>query len=147
MTDSGYFRSLRFGLWALLLVCSAAFGSDEEMPYGVWKTTEYHIDGTVLPLDGLMIITPGYFIGNTTFDADGDGELDANANSGPITVEDGKIRLLQWMQLHWRSSGDGHFLKEDVPEDINYSVEDNRLIFHFPSGNKYVSVRLSHLPQ
>ena len=115
----------------------------DERVYGVWNTVEYNIAGSVVPMKGLMIITPGYFISNTVFDADGDGKPDANANSGSITIEDGKIKMQQWMQLHWRSNGEDHFLKEDIPEDINYTVEDNRLIFHFPSGNAYISERLS----
>jgi hypothetical protein len=140
------FTSFIFGL----LIIAPIHGDSDVLHgasdlYGVWETTEYNIGGTKLPLKGLMIITPDYFIGTTIFDSDGDGKLDANANSGPIAVEDGTIKLLQWMQLHWRSGGEGHFLKEDVPEDINYTIEENRLIFHFPSGNKYISERLSGL--
>ncbi|MFT5351373.1 MAG: hypothetical protein ACI909_000936 [Planctomycetota bacterium] len=116
--------------------------SDDDL-YGTWGPSEYIVNGKLTPLRGIMIITPDYFVGNTIFDADGDGEPDANANSGPIVVVNGTIKLQQWMQLHWRSNGEGHFLKEDVPEDIKYTIEENRLIFHFPSGNKYISERLS----
>ncbi len=137
----GVFNVIVLTLFALLCVCRPSF-ADEQL-YGVWKTVEYQIGSTILPLEGLMIITPKYFISNTVFDADGDGHPDANANSGPITIEDGKIKLLQWMQLHWRSDGKGHFLNTGIPEDIVYTVDGCRLIFHFPTGNKYISERLS----
>ena len=117
----------------------------DDAVYGVWKTLKYDIGDEAIPLKGLMIIAPGYFIGNTIFDVDGDGKPDANANSGPITIKDGKIKITQWMQLHWRSGKEGHFLKENIPEDIDYTVEGNRLIFHFPSGNRYISERLGNL--
>lgn len=137
----------KFLIKCLYLLCLISFLSNtayaDERVYGVWKTIEYNVGSKVVPLKGLMIIVPGYFIGNTLFESDGDGQLDANANSGPITIENGTIRMLQEMQLHWRSNGEGHFLKEDIPEDINYTVEGDRLIFHFPSGNKYISERLS----
>ena len=70
-----------------------------------------------------------------------------------MTVEDGVIKLMQWMQLHWRpkeGSGNfsnpnnpvGNFLRIDIPEEIHYTIEGDKLIFHFPSGNKYISQRV-----
>ena len=97
-------------------------------------------------------MTPGYFVSNVTFDIEGDGILEGNANSGPMTVENGVIKLTQWMQLHWRPgkeadfsnpvNPDGNFLRIDIPEDINYTIEGDKLIFHFPSGNKFISIRV-----
>jgi hypothetical protein len=134
-----------------LLATSAVHGDDEL--YGTWKPVEYQMGENSMPLRGVMIITPGYFVGNTTFDVEGDGILEANANSGPITVENGKIVLMQWMQLHWRpnepeadfsnpENPQGTFLRTDIPEVIEYTVEGDQLVFHFPSGNKYISKRL-----
>jgi len=120
----------------------ATAASPTEALYGVWEPIEYRVAGETIPLRGLMIVTPGYFAGKTTFDMDGDGARDANANAGPIEIRDGTIHLQQWMQLHWRSAGDGSFLKEDVPEDIPYEIDGDRLTFHFPSGNSYLSRRL-----
>lgn len=129
----------------VLQACAVTPNESDNPLYGVWETVEYNIVGTPVPLKGIMIITPGWFVGNVTFDADGDGIQDANANSGPIVVEGNVIKLMQWMQLHWRSAGNDHFLKEGVPEDINFTIEGNRLIFHFPSGNRYISERLRDL--
>lgn len=131
---------------------SAAANCDENL-YGTWEPLEYKMGEDSLPLRGVMVITPGYFVGNTTFDIEGDGVLEANANSGPITVEDGKMHLIQWMQLHWRGleaapdfsnpeNPQGTFLRIDIPEEIVYTIDDDYLIFHFPSGNQYISKRL-----
>ena len=130
-----------FGVGLLYLLFVFNVYSDDAL-YGTWNPIEYNIGGEVTALRGIMIITSDYFVGNTTFDADGDGILEANANSGPITIENGVIKMIQWMQLHWREKEpEGHFLRIDIPEDINYTVEGDRLIFHFPSGNKYISER------
>ena len=88
----------------MLYILLVPWGYADEALYGAWSPLEYNIGGESVPLRGIMIITPHYFVGNTTFDADGDGVLEANANSGPITVENGVIKMLQWMQLHWREN-------------------------------------------
>ena len=127
-------------MFYLLMVPSVY--SDDDL-YGVWSPFEYNLGGEAVSLRGIMIITPNYFVGNTTFDADGDGVIEANANSGPITIENGVIKMIQWMQLHWRENDpEEHYLGIDIPEDIVYTVEGDRLIFHFPSGNKYISERV-----
>ncbi len=132
-----------FCKFTLLFLTMSIAHADDDL-YGVWEPIEYNIAGEALPLRGVMIITPGYFVGNTTFDIEGDGVLEANANSGPITVENGVIKLMQWMQLHWRvNDHEGHFLREDIPEEIHYTISEDRLFFHFPSGNTYISQRLS----
>jgi len=129
-------------LLAALMIQQAMAQTDERL-YGTWRPVTYEIAGQSTPVNGLMVITKKYFIGNITFDQDGDGVLEANANCGPITVEDGKINIVQWMQLHWRENDpEGNFLREGSPEEINYSIEDDRLVFHFPSGNRYISERL-----
>ena len=116
--------------------------ADEQL-YGTWRPVTYEIDGKITPLKGLMIITEGYFIGNVTFDKEGDGVLEANANAGPITVGNGTIKIIQWMQLHWRENSPAdNFLNEDTTEEIKYTIEDQKLIFHFPTGNRYISERL-----
>ena len=127
----------------MLYILMAPFVYSDDDLYGAWSPLKYNIGGEAVPLRGIMIITPNYFVGNTTFDTDGDGVFEANANSGPITVENGVIKMIQWMQLHWRENDpEEHFLRIDIPEDIVYSVEGDRLIFHFPSGNKYISERV-----
>lgn len=130
---------------AFLMILTSMISSvsaDEDI-YGVWEPTTYLNAGKELPVRGIMIITPEYFVANTTFDFDEDGVLEANANSGPITVEDGVIKLNQWMQLHWRTNvPDENFLRINVPEDIKYTIEGDRLIFHFVTGNKYISKRV-----
>lgn len=116
---------------------------DQEDIYGVWRTTEYRIAGKEVQLNGLMIIEPGFLIANTTFDSNGDGILEANANSGPMVIDDGRIKLLQWMQLHWRPTQPAeNFLRENVAEEIPYEIKGDRLIFNFPSGNSYTSERI-----
>lgn len=127
----------------VLLALVAPVGQADEDLYGVWSPVEYVIGDKVYPLRGLMIFTPNYFVANTTFDLDEDGVLEANANSGSLTVENGTLKLDQWMQLHWREhEPEGHFLRVDVPENIDYTIEGDQLIFHFPSGNRYISKRL-----
>ena len=129
-------------LLAPLLIQPAKAQTDERL-YGTWHPVTYEVAGRPTPVEGLMVITKGYFIGNITFDQDGDGVLEANANCGPISVEDGRIKIVQWMQLHWRENDpEGNFLAEGVPEEVEYTIEDERLVFHFPSGNRYISERL-----
>lgn len=119
---------------------------DSEMPYGVWRATFYEIEGVQHKQDGLIIITPDFLMSNTIFDADGDIYPDANANSGPIKIEDDVIVMEQWMQLHWRTADDeGNFLTQGVVERIPYKVEGDLLIFEFPSGNRYTSTREAYL--
>lgn len=128
-------------VFMLFFILISAAHSDEDL-YGTWIPLQYNLGDKVLDLRGIMIITPNYLVANTTFDTDGDGVLEANANSGPIIVENNTIKLNQWMQLHWRQKDlEGNFLRVDIPEDIIYSIEGDRLIFNFPSGNKYISER------
>ena len=116
--------------------------SDERL-YGTWQTTHYNINGTDHDMEGLMIITPTYFIGNTIYNIEGQAAPNANANSGPYVIEDGKIVITQWMQLHWRPQDEKeNYLTQGVVEEIPYRFEDGNLIFFFPSGNSYVSRRL-----
>ncbi|MEJ8567941.1 hypothetical protein [Elongatibacter sediminis] len=136
---SAMFLCALFASWPLL-------ASDPEL-YGVWEPIEYVVDGTVTPLRGAMIVTPGYLVANAIYDGDGDGVLEANATSGPITVANNTITYMQWVQLHYRPSGEGNELHENVEYDINYTIEDDRLIFHFPSGNRYISKRLAGLEE
>lgn len=134
---------IRYLLTLMILTSVVSSASADEDIYGVWKPTTYLNAGKELPVQGIMIITPEYFVANTTFDFDEDGVPEANANSGPITIEDGVIKLTQWMQLHWRvNSTDENFLRINVPEDIQYTIEDDRLVFHFSTGNKYISERM-----
>jgi hypothetical protein len=138
----GVVSALVASLLAGAAAIAAADESDERL-YGTWRTVEYTLGGRAVPLRGLMIITPRYIVGNTIFDEDGDGTPEANANAGSIEVAGGVIRILQWMQLHWRpNEPQAHFLREDVIEEIPYAIEGGRLIFRFPSGNRYVSERL-----
>ncbi len=116
--------------------------SDDRL-YGTWQTTHYNINGKEHDMTGLMIITPSYFIGNTIFNIGDQAAPSANANSGPYVIEDGKIVITQWMQLHWRPNDEKeNFLTQGVVEEIPYRFEDGNLIFFFPSGNRYVSRRL-----
>lgn len=111
--------------------------------HGTWQTTHYNIDGKDYDMEGLMIITPGYFLGNTIYSIEGQAAPNANVNSGPYVIEDGKIVITQWMQLHWRPNDENeNFLTQGVVEEIPYRFEDGNLIFFFPSGNRYVSRRL-----
>ena len=117
--------------------------------YGVWRPIIYEFGGIEHPIEeGLMVITPNYLIATAIYDLDGDGQSDANANHGPIEfVEPGKLMMDQKMQLHWRTSdNEGHFFKKDIPEEINYTVEGDRLIFHFPddrgASQRWISERV-----
>lgn len=126
----------------LLFISTASLAHADDDLYGVWKPTTYKIDGKDHPIKGIMIITPNYFVANTTFDLNEDGILEANANSGPLTIENGTIKVNQWMQLHWRQDDPAeNYLRVNVPEDINYTIDGNQLIFHFPTENKYISER------
>lgn len=111
--------------------------------YGTWQTTSYNVQGEDYEMDGLMIITPKYFVGNTIYSIEGQSAPNANANSGPYVIKDGKIFITQWMQLHWRPDDEKeNYLTQGVVEEIPYRFEDGNLVFFFPSGNKYVSHRL-----
>lgn len=135
-------------LAVLLTICFGGFtapalAESDARLHGTWRTVSYTVQGTVHEMNGLMIITPDYFMANTTFDIDGDGRVDGNANSGPYRTRDGKIVLTHWMQLHWRpADADGNFLSVGDVEAIPYRLEDGKLIFAFPSGNFYTSERL-----
>ena len=133
----------------LLLIClsSTAFAKQDNPLYGVWKPITYTVQGVEYPLSGVMIITPGYMSANTIFKFSEDSPGDANANAGPYKLEGNKMILDQWMQLHWRplhrDNPKEHFLSQGVIEEIPFVIEENRLIFSFPSGNKYISERLT----
>lgn len=130
---------------AVFLAPSASADQHDALQ-GTWKPVSYIVDGVEYPLSGLMIITPGYLSANTLFKLSDESPGDANANAGPYELHGDKIIMNQWMQLHWRPQHEDdpeqHFLAQDVPEEIPYRVEGDRLIFHFPSGNKYISQRL-----
>jgi hypothetical protein len=92
------------------------------------------------------MITPDYLMSNTVFNADGDSSPDANANSGAIRLEGNTIVMEQWMQLHWRTAdSNGNFLTQGDVERIPYRLENDLLIFEFPSGNRYIAERLAYL--
>ena len=141
--------------WIVIAVASVVFGcgskpgdgdSPDDTVFGVWRAVSYEIQGVEYEQDGLIMITPGYLMSNTVFDADGDTSLDANANSGPIQFEGNTIVIEQWMQLHWRTADTaGNFLNQGAVERIPYRLEDDLLIFEFPSGNRYVAERLAHI--
>lgn len=129
-------------LYGVVTLAGEGNTSDDRL-YGTWQTTHYYINGTDHDVTGLMIITPTYFIGNTIFNIEDQAAPSANANSGPYVIEDGKIVITQWMQLHWRPNDENeNFLTQGVVEEIPYRFEDGNLIFFFPSGNRYVSRRL-----
>lgn len=129
-------------IFVLVTLADEGKTSDDRL-YGTWQTTHYNINGKDHDMTGLMIITPGYFIGNTIFNIGDQAAPSANANSGPYVIEDGKIVITQWMQLHWRPNDEKeNFLTQGVVEEIPYRFEDGNLIFFFPSGNRYVSRRL-----
>ena len=141
--------------WIPLAVASLAVGCDsnhggddgpDDAVFGVWRAVSYEIQGVEYEQDGFIMITPGYLMSNTVFDADGDGSLDANANSGPIKFEGNTIVIEQWMQLHWRTADPAeNFLDQGAVERIPYRLENDLLIFEFPSGNRYVAERLAHI--
>lgn len=121
----------------------------DESIQGVWKPIIYEFGGVEYPIEeGLMVITPTYLIATAIYDLDGDGQFDANSNHGPYKfIESGKLVMDQKMQLHWRTSDkEGHFFKRDIPEEINYTIEANRLIFHFPddrgASQRWISERV-----
>ncbi len=129
-------------LFVVVTLAGEGNTSDDRL-YGTWQTTHYNIKGTDHEMTGLMIITPTYFIANTIFNIGDQAAPSANANSGPYVIEDGKIVITQWMQLHWRPNDEKeNFLTQGVVEEIPYRFEDGNLIFSFPSGNRYVSHRL-----
>ena len=129
-------------IFVLVTLADEGKTSDDRL-YGTWQTTHYNINGKDHDMTGLMIITPGYFIGNTIFSIGDEAAPSANANSGPYVIEDGKIVITQWMQLHWRPNDEKeNFLTQGLVEEIPYRFEDENLIFFFPSGNRYVSRRL-----
>lgn len=141
------FVSLVVSIIVLCLYVAVALAGEENTSddrlYGTWQTTHYNINGTDHDMKGLMIITPTYFIANTIFNIGDQTAPSANANSGPYVIEDGKIVITQWMQLHWRPNDENeNFLTQGVVEEIPYRFEDGNLIFFFPSGNRYVSRRL-----
>ena len=114
--------------------------------FGVWRAVRYEIQGAEYEQDGLIMITPDYLMSNTVFNADGDSSPDANANSGAIRLEGNTIVMEQWMQLHWRTAdSNGNFLTQGDVERIPYRLENNLLIFEFPSGNRYIAERLAYL--
>lgn len=132
-----------FLLGLVLISTVVRAGDHDSRLYGTWRVTTYVIDGKSHPVDGLMIITPDYFMANTIFDLDKDGVPEANANSGPYVIEDNKIVLNQKMQLHWRpKNGAENFLRREIPEEIPYHFQDDKLVFRFPSGNGYLSTRI-----
>ena len=86
--------------WILIAVASVTFGCDskpgsddrpDDAVFGVWRAISYEIQGIEHEQDGLIMITPGFLMSNTVFNADGDSSLDANANSGPIRFEGNTI--------------------------------------------------------
>lgn len=129
-----------------LSACEAQQSIDPDSPFGVWRASVYELDGVEHQQDGLIIVTPDYLMSNTIFQADNDDIPDGNANSGPISFDGDVIVMEQWMQLHWRTEDTGgNFLTQGVVERIPYIVEGDSLIFHFPSGNRYISKRLAYL--
>jgi len=142
-----------FLILVVLTQTSSVIAEDikDETIYGVWKPINYEFGGNDHPIEeGLMVITSDYLIATAIYDLDGDRQSDANANHGPYKfIEPGKIVMDQKMQLHWRTADmEGHFFKKDIPEEINYTVEGNLLIFHFPddrgSRQRWISERISH---
>jgi len=115
--------------------------------YGTWKPQTYVVGGKEYQLSGLMIIRPGYMSANTIFRLEEKSPGDANANAGSFELKGNTIIIDQWMQLHWRplhaDDSKQHFLAQNVPEEVRYEIVGNRLIFSFPSGNQYISERLT----
>ena len=104
-------------LYVVVTLADEGTTSDDRL-YGTWQTTHYNINGTDQEMTGLMIITPAYFIGNTIFTIGDQTAPSANANSGPYVINDGKIIITQWMQLHWRPNDEKeNFLTEGVVEE------------------------------
>ncbi len=135
--------TFRYLIIAVICLAVQPLRAEPASLHGVWQPVTYVIQGDAYPMTGLMIITPKYFSANTLFKLEQDTGLDANANAGPYYLADGKIVLNQWMQLHWRPDKPGeHFLAQEVVEEIPYKIEDEKLIFFFPSGNMYISERL-----
>jgi hypothetical protein len=134
---------------SIIIGCDSDPGSDDrpdDAVFGVWRAVSYEIQGIEHEQDGLIMIAPGFLMSNTVFNADGDSSLDANANSGPIRFEGNTIVIEQWMRLHWRTADTaGSFLDQGAVERIPYRLENNLLIFEFPSGNRYVAERLAHI--
>ncbi len=129
---------------ALVIFSMSICIAEDQRLYGAWKPVLYTVQGVSYPMDGLIIITPNYFSANTLFSLSGNINSDANANAGPYKVVNNKIIVTQWMQLHWRSGDpDENFLSRGDVEEIPYKIENGSLIFEFPSGNKYISERLS----
>lgn len=134
---------LLFALFISSTIFSTACNAGDEFLYGTWKPVTYIYRGIEYPMSGLMIITPRYFSANTIFKLSNTSAADANANAGPYELVDNKIVLNQWMQLHWRpTEPDQNFLAQEVVEEIPYEIQGSRLIFTFPSGNKYISEKL-----
>jgi len=127
----------------LAILAMSACNAEDERLYGAWKPIIYNVQGVDHPMDGLILITPNYFSANTLFSLSDDTAGDANANAGPYEAVNGKIVISQWMQLHWRPGApEENFLSRDEVEEIPYKIENEYLIFVFPSGNKYISERL-----
>jgi hypothetical protein len=140
--------SLCIPIAMMILLVAGARGDEASQPLdarvlGAWKPVSYTVNGQVHSMRGLMIITPDYFVANTIYQNSAGAWTEANANSGPYSVKNGKIALTQWMQLHYRPSNPKDMLlTEGIVEQIGYTLDNGKLVMHFPSGNSYTSERL-----
>jgi hypothetical protein len=142
-TGRSKLRQLTLFAVLTLLNTHAQSGEADRRLYGVWRISDYIVQGVSHKARGLVNITPKYFLADAVFDFDDDAHLSANANSGPYHVKDGKIVLEQEIQLHWRpgQKENENFLRQNVEETFAYQFDNGRLLFLFPSGNRYVLER------
>jgi hypothetical protein len=112
---------------------------------GPWRAVTYTIAGKDYPMQGVFIFTPKYYSGVVRFRFSSSTIDDANGNSGPYRVDGNAIVFSQTVQLHLRpgDSKEPMLAHEGPDERATYTVDANRLVLTFPSGNRYLLERLS----
>lgn len=137
-------KKLTFSLLIIILASLLSAQENDARLLGPWKPITYHISGTDIPMQGLMIFTQNHFSSNVLFKLTKGLVDDANINAGLYETKEDKIVFKQWIQIHLRpgNSKEPIQLPNLLVEEASYKLEGNHLVIIFPSKNRFILERI-----
>ncbi|GAB5097728.1 hypothetical protein [Caballeronia sp. HLA56] len=117
---------------------------NERSLIGMWKAVTYEVDGVSHDLSGLVAFSRSHLVAAIRYASTVPDTCRLHANAGPYEVEEHRIQMLQWIQLHYDEAQPQSTLNtKNLPEEIEYEIVEQVLVLVFPSKNRMILTKVS----